>query len=288
MTSPIFIIKARRSWVVCFFALILSIPIEAQRVAVLSPDDLEPSRSFAEILEAALAKRLVVIDDSISEAVFASIKPENPLNLTAENSKNIAAAIGCDFFILTRSATQRRSASGRPQYYESFAAVFAVSGRTGRLVVWSLPRFEAARSTDSQRMLNQFIGRLANEIGSKLKDVIKSELAEPPVSVMETPPDEGSPSAKNFKAPIPYKRIKPEYTADAFLYEIAATVDIAVDLDARGSILRTEIVRWAGYGLDESVENAVRAMNWRPAERNGKPLPMRFSLRYNFKKIEKE
>jgi hypothetical protein len=48
------------------------------------------------------------------------------------------------------------------------------------------------------------------------------------------------------------------------------------------------ITRWAGFELDESVAKAVRSMNWRPAERNGKPLPVRFLLRYNFKKIEKD
>ena len=106
-----------------------------------------------------------------------------------------------------------------------------------------------------------------------------------PVEI-EQPPDDGSPAAKNFKAPIPYRRIKPEYTADAFLYNIRATVDIVVDLDKTGAVLKTEVARWAGYGLEESVEKAVRSMKWRPAERHGKMLPMRFLLRYNFKKIE--
>ena len=40
--------------------------------------------------------------------------------------------------------------------------------------------------------------------------------------------------------------------------------------------------------LEESVEKAVRAMNWRPAMRNGSALPMRVLLRYNFTKVEKE
>jgi hypothetical protein len=69
---------------------------------------------------------------------------------------------------------------------------------------------------------------------------------------------------------------------------VAATVDIEVDLDAAGQVLRTEIVRWAGFGLDEAVTTAVRAMNWRQAERSGKPLPIRFLLRYNFRKVDKE
>jgi hypothetical protein len=52
--------------------------------------------------------------------------------------------------------------------------------------------------------------------------------------------------------------------------------------------MRTQIVRWAGYGLDEAVTETVRRMNWRPATRGGKALPIRVLLRYNFKKIEKE
>src|SRR5205085_947307 len=120
------------------------------------------------------------------------------------------------------------------------------------------------------------------------RTISRSELAEASPTQMEEPPAEGTPAARNFRAPIPYRRIKPSYTTDAFLYGIEATVEILVDLDARGSILRTEIVRWAGFGLDESVERTVRAMIWRPAERSGKPLPMRFLLRYNFRKVEKE
>ena len=72
----------------------------------------------------------------------------------------------------------------------------------------------------------------------------------------------------------------------AYLYSIAATVEILVDLDAAGKITITAIVRWAGYGLDESVETAVRAMNSRPADRNKNTLPRRVLLRYNFKKTE--
>jgi len=74
----------------------------------------------------------------------------------------------------------------------------------------------------------------------------------------------------------------------AFLYDVKGTVEVMVDLDDKGNIIKTEIARWAGFGLDESVIDAVRKMNWRPAERNGKPLPTHFLLRYNFKKSEKE
>lgn len=271
-----------------FSFLLLIFPVAAQRVAVLAPDRNDASRSFAARLEARLTEKLRVLDDAMSEAAFSSTKIENPFNLTIATSKAAGAAIGCNYFILVRSATLRRSSSQRTEYYESHAAIYVVSSSTGRLVFWLLLLFEASKPQASQNLLNEAVEPLALKIEDRLRSVTKDELAETAPTEMEEPPDDGSPTAKNFRAPIPYRRIKPEYTADAFLYAIKATVDIIVDLDAHGSILRTEIVRWAGYGLGESVEKTVRSMNWRPAERNGKPLPMRFMLRYNFKKIEKE
>jgi len=74
----------------------------------------------------------------------------------------------------------------------------------------------------------------------------------------------------------------------AYLYDVTATVEATIDLNEKGEITRVEITRWAGYGLDESVQNVIKSMNWRPAERAGKPLPIRFLVRYNFKKIEKD
>jgi TonB family protein len=115
-----------------------------------------------------------------------------------------------------------------------------------------------------------------------------TELNEPVRPLLMEVPEPGSPASKGFRPPVPYRRIKPEYTRLAYLYDVTATVDVEVDLDDSGRITRTEIKRWAGFGLDESVINAVKAMNWMPATRGGKPLPMRILLRYNFKKIDSE
>ena len=104
---------------------------------------------------------------------------------------------------------------------------------------------------------------------------------------IEEMPADGTPGALNFRSPIPYLRIKPEYTAIASFYDVAATVEIELTLASDGSILAADVVRWAGFGLDGSALKAVRSMQWRPAERNGKTLPIRVLLRYNFKKLER-
>ena len=292
MRSLSFIIKYKRKdisvlllpFAFCLFTFVTV----AQRVAILSPDNSEMSKAVSERLSNDLYSQLKVLDIDLAKAAFNSKVPAAPFNMTADEAKRVGAAMGCDQIILIRSANQRRSAFERAKYYEASAVVYVVSSRTGRLTHWALHKYEAINAQASARFLDAAIPAIADEIKEKIDAISKAEVTESPLTLMEEPPDAKSPEAKNFIAPIPFRRIKPEYTAEAAFYEVTATVEIMVDLDAAGKILRTEIVRWAGYGLDESVERAVRQMNWRPAERNSKTLPMRFLVRYNFKKVEKD
>jgi hypothetical protein len=153
-------------------------------------------------------------------------------------------------------------------------------------VTWLLKSFEADDQDKAFRALIASIDNTANGIVDKIRSAPLSERKAPADAKIEEVPDPDSPAATNLKPPIPYRRIKPDYTATAFLYDVRATIDIEADVDSDGRILSTRIVRWAGFGLEESVERAVRGMNWRPAMRDGKPLPMRVLLRYNFTKVE--
>jgi outer membrane biosynthesis protein TonB len=47
-------------------------------------------------------------------------------------------------------------------------------------------------------------------------------------------------------------------------------------------------VRWAGYGLNEAVIATVRQLHFRPALRDGQPVPIRVLLRYNFRRPARE
>ncbi len=269
----------------CVFALIFCSVSHAQRLAILAPDKADPSRAFAERLSGAFGEKIKMLDGDLASAAFNSTISANPFNMTTDESKEVGIVMGCDFFVLARSAIQRRSAFGRADYFEAYAVIYLVSSRTGRLVDWRLETFEAAKSETSAKLLAEAATRLAAEIEQKIVVTAKSELAEPERAPMEEPPDQDLPPKADFRSPVPYRRVKPGYTAQANFYGVTATVEITVDLDATGNIVRTEIVRWAGFGLDESVEKTVRAMNWRPATRGGKPLPMRFLVRYNFRKM---
>ncbi len=279
---------AVRSLPVWAALVLLSLSSFPQRVALLTPEKSPYSIKFAENLENSLAGKMKLTDRVLGESAFNSVSVEDPFNLTLADAKHIGSVIGCEFFIFVRSANQRRSSLEREEYFESYAVIYVVSSRTGRLVLWKLQKGEAATVQEADRLLLETPGELATAIAERLKIVIKEEVSEKPPMALEEMPVQTSPDDRSFRGPVPYLRIKPEYTRLAYLYDVKATVDISVDLDRDGKVLRTEIVRWAGFGLDESVDDAVRRMNWRPAERNGKPLPMRVLLRYNFKKIEKD
>ncbi|MGC2236428.1 MAG: TonB family protein [Pyrinomonadaceae bacterium] len=272
----------------CLCGLIFTLNIMAQKIAVLVPEKTGQSAGFAEKLETSLSAKFKVLDASLSETAFRATDYETPFNLTTKEAKIIGARLGCEYFLFIKAANQRRSTFAKPEFYESYAAVYVISSRTGRLVFWTLKSFEAEQAAKADKELLASTDALSAEIFEKLKSVGKDELNEKPSQNVEELPAEESAETKNFRPPLPYKRIKPEYTKTAYLYSVEATVEIEIEVDKTGKLLKTEIVRWAGFGLDESVTETIRKMQWRAADRNGKTLPMRVLLRYNFKKIEKE
>ena len=271
---------------VAVLCLIFVFPVFAQqKIAVLIPDKSLQSQTLTPKLKIFLTQNFKTLDDSLSEAAFSSVTYENPFNLSLREAKNVGAAIGCDYFLLLKAQSLRRYSFEKKEFYESFAAVFVISSRTGRLVFWKLVSFEAENSSEAEKKLLNSASDLSAEISQKLKTDAKEESNGKSADNFESLPDENSSEAKDFRPPLPYKRIRPEYTKIANLYSVEATIDIEIDVDETGKVARAEIVRWAGFGLDESVTETVRKMNWRPAERNGKTLPVRVLLRYNFKKI---
>ncbi|HXG86483.1 MAG TPA: energy transducer TonB [Pyrinomonadaceae bacterium] len=258
------------------------------KIAVLIPDKTSQSRVFAEKLESSLSSNAKILDASLSETAFRARAFENPFNLTVNEAKNVGAAIGCDYFLLVRAENLRRVSLSKGEFYESYAAIFTVDSRTGKLVFWNLNSFESEKAEEADKKLFDSATDSAREISGKLKIANQSASNEKQATVFEKLPDEDSPEARDFRSPLPYKRLRPEYTSLANLYRVEATVDAEIDLDENGKIIKIEIVRWAGFGLDESVAENIGKMNWRPAERSGKALPIRVLLRYNFKKIETE
>jgi len=255
--------------------------VHGQRIAVFTPAPSDQSDAIVGRLAESLENKFRVIDSGIARAAFNSVKVDNAFNLTADSARSIGSVIGCDHFVLVKAVTTRRTSSAKPKYFEAYAVVYLVNSRSGLLELWHLESKQGETPAEAEKLLLQQVASFANVIESKVTQATNKIGPEVQFEMFD-------PDSKTMRPTMPYKRIKPEYTPTAFLYEIAATVEAEANIDEKGVVRRIDIVRWAGFGLDEAVIAAIKQMNWRPGERGGKPLPMRVLLRYNFTKVEKE
>ena len=265
--------------------LLLAVATSAQRIAILQPVADGQVESFSSSVRSLLATQFKIIDDAMADSAYRSVAVADPFNLSTAEARQIGEVIGVNNFIILRSAVQRRASLDRPAYFEGYAIAYIVESRTGQLLAWFIESVEGSNEKDAAAKLLGRVDELSKNVGDALKVNRFTYSRDPKFTDV---PAEGSPAAKGLRTPVPYRRIRPEYTEIASMYGVKATIDIEVDIDANGSIARTRIERWAGFGLEDSVEKTVRSMNWRPAMRDGKTLPMRVLLRYNFTKIEKD
>lgn len=231
-----------------------------------------------------------VLDRGQATAAARGIGYDGSLNLTLEDARNLGAAIGCDFYFTGHAETFRRSPLDAPFYFESFASIFLVSARTGKLVLWERQEFRRPTAAAAeQALLTSLSAATSRErYQSTIRRIAQEErearaaaiVASPPVIEL-MPEDE---ITSGVRAPRPFRRLKPVYPEAAAHDQIEAVVDVLVDIDAKGKVGSIEVARWAGYGLDESVINTVKQLDFFPAMREGVAVPMRVLLRYNFRK----
>jgi len=264
-------------------------------VAVLDLGETETGRRAADELFAALAKtaHFALVNRAQSRAAARGVGYAGSLNLTLAEARDLGASIGCDFYFTGMAETLRRTSTLRPDYFESYASLFLVSAQTGRLIQWEHLDAESAAPGEAEKSLYASLRARAVRYGEMITKARAAERSErlsaasaggEAASVFEDVPDEGSPAAANFRAPQPYRSLRPVYPATAARAAAEATVDALVKVDAAGEVKDIEIVRWAGYGLNEAVEATVRQLHFRPAMRDGRAVPVRVLLRYNFRR----
>jgi len=168
-----------------------------------------------------------------------------------------------------------------------------VSSRSGRLLQWDRPSFQAATAAAAEQALLAELSGLETRHRTILairraREDERGEFklpTEPPVPVIEAAPDdEKSAAAEGLRLPRPYRRLIPVYPESAARAEAEATVDVLVDLDASGEVTRVDVARWAGFGLDQATIDNVHRLHFFPAMRDGVAIPIRVLLRYNFRK----
>ncbi|HLL69918.1 MAG TPA: energy transducer TonB [Pyrinomonadaceae bacterium] len=263
-------------------------------VAVLDLGATEAGQRAADELASALVKtsNFDLVNRAQARAAARGIGYAGSLNLTLQEARDLGAAIGCDLYFTGEAHTLRRTSTSRADYFESYASVFLVSADTGRLVLWESFNAESATTPAEaeKAMLAELRARAVRyaETISKAREAERRErqLAREraSASAFEDEPEEGSPAAAGFRAPQPYRSLRPAYPETARRAAAEATVDALVEVDADGEVKDIEIVRWAGYGLNEAVVSTVRQLHFRPAMRDGQAFPIRVLLRYNFRR----
>jgi TonB family protein len=268
-------------------------------VAVLDMGGSPTAARTAERLTKRLASSFVkettfsALDRGMSAAAARGVGYAGSLNLTLADARALGAAVGCDFYLAGDAQTIRRSSSARPVYFESYASVFVVSARTGRLVLWDRPAAEAATPEEAEASLLAALDARAAAYASGVAEAAAREERErfEPVpagaAVIDLSTDAGAGANPDLREPAPYRSLRPAYTEAAARAEAEATVDVSVEIGADGRVRAAEVVRWAGFGLDEEVVSTVRRMNFRPAERDGESVAVRVLLRYNFRRPPK-
>jgi TonB family protein len=234
-----------------------------------------------------------LIDPDLSAAAAKGVGYAGSLNMSVTEAKDLGTAIGSEFFIIGDAQTLRRSSSTRPVYYEAYSSLLIISSRTGRLIYWDRLNAESDNATDAENKLSKALAttQTADRCLEAIKKAQLEERDERAVSidanvpvVEDAPDDEKTATAQGLRLPRPYRRLRPPYPESAARAEAEGTVDVLVGVGADGEISEIKLARWAGFGLDETTVATVRQLHFFPAMRDGKPIPMRVLLRYNFRK----
>jgi TonB family protein len=283
------------------FLLLLASCLQAQesqhsiKLGVLDFGNTPLGKRSADQLRAGFrsASNVQLLDPDLSLTAARGVGYSGSLNMSVSEARDLGNAMDSEFFIIGDAQTLRRSSSRVVEYYESYSSILIISSRSGQLVFWDRPTAESDKPIGAEENLSKALS--AKELIERCLTAIEKALSEEKDQraivvdtkaplVEEAPEDDNAAEAQGLRLPRPFRRLRPAYPESAARAEIEATVDVLVDVGADGEVGQIQVARWAGFGLDETTVATVRQLHFFPASRNGKPVPMRVLLRYNFRK----
>jgi TonB family protein len=92
-----------------------------------------------------------------------------------------------------------------------------------------------------------------------------------------------TPGAGGVSQPIPISTPEAEFSDEARRQKYEGVCLISVIVDAQGDPQSPRVVRRLGMGLDEKALEAVMHYKFKPARKDGKPVPVRISVMVNFR-----
>ncbi|MCL5005220.1 MAG: energy transducer TonB [Acidobacteria bacterium] len=87
----------------------------------------------------------------------------------------------------------------------------------------------------------------------------------------------------NVSAPIPIYKPEPPYSEEARKAKYQGTCVLWIVVDAQGNVQQAQVVKPLGMGLDENALRTVKTWKFKPAMRNGVPVPVRVMVEVSFR-----
>ena len=241
-------------------------------------------------------QRVSVIDDTLVRPAVSGIGYDGSINMSKDEARKLGAVIGCDFFIVGKTEALSRSDHENESHEEAYAAIMIVDGRSGALQVFDFVSSKAATRENAisavLKNLNErtpsYIDQIVHAGASALAIQLEASSNSEPKNrePIEDIPADGSRRAAGFTPPEFLNRVRPDYPPHADLADITATVEAMAVFRSNGQVGNIEITRWAGFGLEESSERAIRQLKFKPATRDGRPINVRALIQYNFRRAK--
>jgi TonB family protein len=84
-------------------------------------------------------------------------------------------------------------------------------------------------------------------------------------------------------APVVIYKVEPAYSEEARKAKYQGVVLLWIVVDAQGNVTSERVVKPLGLGLDEKALEAVKVWKFRPAMRNGAPVPVQVAVEVQFR-----
>lgn len=87
----------------------------------------------------------------------------------------------------------------------------------------------------------------------------------------------------NVSEPVAIYEPDPPYSEQARKAKFQGTVVLAIIIDAQGNVRDEQVIKALGLGLDEEAMKTVKTWKFKPAMRNGVPVPVRVTVEISFR-----
>jgi TonB family protein len=260
---------------------------DSPRLAIL-PFVGDEAETFRGVFSAEMLQHsgnLELLDEDQVYPALKNTRPNNLLNLSRDEARRLGMSVGCDFFVTGKAIVSRRIEVADQFFFEAVAGLFLVEVRSGRLIKFAFHHFKAEQEDAARRQLAAGFKVSGKDFrqavaASRTRDELNPASDMTPGGAEALDLTQGTPP--NVSPPFFYQRLKPQYTDEARLGGIAATVELEVIFRSDGQVGEIKVVRWAGFGLDEAAVATARQLKFKPAEVGGRAVSARAVVRYNF------